>query len=496
MHLERPRSSPPAARRLGRAGLLLLLHAAAVSAATITVTTTADLGPSDNGFCDLREAVTAANTDSPSGVSPGECIAGSGDDVITFDLPLPAILPVNLGELDLTENVALVGPGASELTLEAQGLSRLLVLWQPSLVDTRTYAVSGVTLSDGWAIAPYQGFGANDGGGILSNASTLTLSDVVFANNLAQDVGGAIYWEGNFGTLTIERSTFHGNRSTSAVLAGGGGALGVDSGNLVVRDSLFDGNAADGDNPTFSFADDDGGAIWIWATSTLTVERSTFTNNTARGAGGAIAVGSFGATTYDVAGEIRHSTFTGNQADLDGDGDADGGAIRIFDNLSTTTLFNTLVAGNSDGAATPAPDIAGADLLSAGYNLVGIRRGSAAASFPAGLPNAAQDWVGTNGSPLDPGLLSLSDYGGPTETVALDAGSVAIDHGSCPAEVADQRGYANASTQMRAVDDVTVTDSDDGCDIGAYERLAVAAGTLWADGFETGDTSLWSAAAP
>jgi hypothetical protein len=479
------------------AAILALFAASGLSAATITVNTTTDLGPADDGVCELREAVTAANSDAASGASPGECPAGSGDDVIAFDLALPATIALNFGELALTENATVAGPGAGALTISAQGFSRVFVLWQPSLVDLRAYELSGLRLTGGLALAAYQGFGANDGGAILAKFATLTLRDLVFEDNFAQDAGGAIFWEGDDATATVERSIFRRNHATNVVLTGGGGAIAADGGNLTVRDSLFEANAAEGDDAAFPSGDADGGAISIWATGSLVVERSTFSGNTARGAGGAIAIGSFGATTYDVPGTIRHSTFVGNQADTDGDGDRDGGGIRVFDNLATTTLTNSLVAGNADQAAIPAPDIAGAGLLSGGHDLIGVRRGTAAANFPAGLPNANGDWVGSNATPLDAGVLPLADNGGPTPTVALDlaAASPAIDHGSCPGELADQRGCLNPSTLARPVDEPTIADTGDGCDIGAFE-LGALAPALFADDFESGDTSIWSSTFP
>jgi CSLREA domain-containing protein len=56
---------------------------AAHAAATITVTTQSDV-TADDGECTLREAIIAANDDTASGVTAGECIAGSGADTIEF----------------------------------------------------------------------------------------------------------------------------------------------------------------------------------------------------------------------------------------------------------------------------------------------------------------------------------------------------------------------------------------------------------------------------
>jgi len=70
---------------------------------TITVNTTADPGPTAD--CDLRDAITAANTELPV----NGCIAGTGTDTINFDLSgtitlgsaLPAIANASPGSLTI-----------------------------------------------------------------------------------------------------------------------------------------------------------------------------------------------------------------------------------------------------------------------------------------------------------------------------------------------------------------------------------------------------------
>ena len=65
----------------------LLLAPASARANTITVNTTADVTAND-GQCTLREAITAANTNTASGAMAGECAAGAaGLDTITFAIP-------------------------------------------------------------------------------------------------------------------------------------------------------------------------------------------------------------------------------------------------------------------------------------------------------------------------------------------------------------------------------------------------------------------------
>ena len=61
-------------------------------------------------------------------------------------------------------------------------------------------------------------------------------------------------------------------------------------------------------------------------------------------------------------------------------------------------------------------------------------------------------------------LAALANNGGPTPTMALLAGSPAIDQGSAVAGVAtDQRGFS------RVVDFTSILNSGDGSDIGAFE---------------------------
>ena len=76
--------------------------------ATMTVNSTDDVANGTDGKCTLREAITAANTDTASGAVAGECVAGSGDDAIFFSvmgtINLQSALP------DITTAMAANGP--------------------------------------------------------------------------------------------------------------------------------------------------------------------------------------------------------------------------------------------------------------------------------------------------------------------------------------------------------------------------------------------------
>ncbi len=85
---------PPTGSTLRRLSIPLIVVLGALAAfapgawaTDIEVNTAADGTPADNGNCTLREAITAANSDTASGLMTGECEAGSGGDNIFFDNP-------------------------------------------------------------------------------------------------------------------------------------------------------------------------------------------------------------------------------------------------------------------------------------------------------------------------------------------------------------------------------------------------------------------------
>jgi hypothetical protein len=130
---------------------------------------------------------------------------------------------------------------------------------------------------------------------------------------------------------------------------------------------------------------------------------------------------------------------------------------------SGATLFNTVVALNKDAYTGRPDDVADnpyVDLLSSAsaYNLIGT--GGSGGLQDQSIDPEHHNQVGI----ADPGLaVDLADNGGPTQTVALQPGSPAIDNGNndlIPAGLQlDQRG----SGFLRIVNGTV--------DIGAYEFL-------------------------
>ena len=336
-----------------------------------------------------------------------------------------------------------------------------------------------------------------DGGGLFNTGGRLTLLETTVANNTANAGGGLKIINGSVvisqSALLTNTAISHGggllmdggslmvvNTSVADNTTGADGAGFNIAGNLVVRNSQFVGNYAAGlgggvlvvegtaeiSNSTFTQNQSWGlaGGAGIFnggLSSTMTISNTTIAYNYADGAGGAVFNGSGGTLT------VINSTLAHNQAANGGGLWSDGVAtlrhVTIYSNTAdgqggglylpggTLNLFHTIVAANTSNVAA-GPDISGT-VNSLGYNVVADTTDAALTGDPTGnLINGAA-------MPLNPG--PLQDNGGPTWTVALGAGSVAINAGNpafSPPPMFDQRGTGFA----RVLDGVI--------DIGAYER--------------------------
>ena len=127
---------------------------------------------------------------------------------------------------------------------------------------------------------------------------------------------------------------------------------------------------------------------------------------------------SSGGGIENVSGMVNltNSTISNNQANANGGG--------IYNYFGTVNSKNSIIAGNT---ASEGPDFSGS-LTSQGYNLIGSISGISG--------NISSDIINPN-----PLLGPLANNGGPTQTLALLAGSPAIDKGSAVDGVStDQRG--------------------------------------------------------
>jgi CSLREA domain-containing protein len=236
--------------------------ASPVYAAAILVSTTDD-SMGQSGECSLRDAIVAANTNSPvAGCAAGE--AGTVDnlilDYISGSITLVADLP------KITEEVSISGPRADELSIDGSFLYRIFQVElggvdpQPPYNDT--FRVSDLTLEKGATNS------SGRGAAIHIRFATAFVSDCHLALNRARN-GGAITVD--WGTLHVRRSAFFENSATSI-----GGAILVHASQAHIVNSTFYANHAEfAGEALYNASNDEAGLV----VSRTTVNNSTLVNN-------------------------------------------------------------------------------------------------------------------------------------------------------------------------------------------------------------------------
>ncbi len=291
-----------------------------------------------------------------------------------------------------------------------------------------------VTLTGCKFVANYAG----DGGSGLDNQGSATLVNCSFNDNTAGNGSyGALY---NGGTAKLTNCTFSDNTAEPNVFLGSGGGGGglYNDGKVTLANCTFTDNTAQY-----------GGGLYNDATAKLT--NCTFSHDTATEYGGGV---------YNNATmNLTNCTFN---RDLAGPNYYGGGLYNnddaalvscTFANCSATygggvsneyylSLINTIVARNT--ATGGGPDV---------YNDTSVSNGNYFVTLTSrghnliGETDDTSDWVGTDlvgtiAKPLDPNLGLLASNGGPTQTIALLPGSVAIGKGTRVQGITtDQRGF-------------------------------------------------------
>jgi Right handed beta helix region len=408
---------------------------------TVDATTDVDDGNYSAGHLSFREALKLANT--TLGTS----------DTIAFD---PAVftsattITMTGGQFSILDPVTINGPGANQLTIDANNLSRHFNI-DVAGSSGNAVSISDLTLTRGNSV------GAN-GGSIYDNDEILTLSNVILTKNtctlsggaiaLAKteaglaisdcsikqnsstapastvNGGGALFVLGH-SSVSIIRSTFSGNTSTNAA----GGVYLFNGGTVLIQETTLSDNSAAGN----------GGAITVWS-STLTVINSTIAGNTAT-LGGGIRINSIANLT------LNNCTVATNSASGWGGGISVGGSIAIV-SLSSTIVATNVCAVAAD-ISTP-----GSFAIGGGNNLIGV-------ADQGGFTLTGSNKTGMQSNPLDPLLATLGAYGGPTLTMGLLSGSPAIDVGTDNGYSFDQRGTGFARKIGASAD------------VGAFEGVVV-----------------------
>ncbi len=472
--LPRRRSGRIDPQRLGF-GACLWAAALGAHANTLQVTSLADSGAGS-----LRQAIADA--------APGDSIAFAAGLTGTIYL-----------DSTLTMNKSLHVVGGPGIALDGRDAVRVLSVGSGVTLTLDSLAVQHGQASDGGGIlsdgnlvlnacSVRNNHAGNRGGGIFISAGNYTITAIDISGNSAGGEGGGLLdlgtaassidssiISGNMAAsqgggirhasgkaLTVGYSLVTGNTLASAGTTLGGGISNQDS-PMTVHDSIISGNKAryaggiyvvrvssssslqlDRSLVTGNTAESDGGGIFVFGAN-MTALNSTVANNLAdAGTSGGIGIQNTSGSTASV--QLQLSTVAFNRSA------GAGGGISVIS--GTLNLKNSLLAGNT---ATANPDLSGS-FTSLGYNLVQTRGGSIG-YVASDLPNAT-----------DPKLLPLAFNGGASATAALQAGSPAINaipSAICGGVTVDQRGYRRPAGN---------------CDIGAYDSEAVA--VLFADGFE------------
>lgn len=300
-------------------------------AASFTVTRSDDVkrGACNVGDCSLREAIIAANT--AGGANTITLPAG------TYSLSLTGADEdaAATGDLDITAGTLMIsGAGRNTTIIDGGQIDRIFDLFKET-----TVSINGVTLRNGKGnIADTSNFSqANGGGAIRAYESNLTLTSLLLTQNTSASHGGAIAFNNTyFGrpirtTLTMSDTIVRNNLATingGGMMVGGGATVNVTNSSMISNTARATSSGSGGrygggglyvaqgftpiggdfqdtvvtiKNSTFedNFTSDKNGAGQIsgaaWGgaihleTSTVTISKSTFTDNKAEGrSGGAI----------------------------------------------------------------------------------------------------------------------------------------------------------------------------------------------------------------
>ncbi len=194
-----------------------------------------------------------------------------------------------LGDLDILDDVTLLGEGASSTLIDALSQDRVL-----HVLNGQTADVRGVQLRHG---------SVSGAGGAVLNAGTLTLTQSVVTQSTAGGAGGAIE---NTGTLKLFASTVSDNQAGTI-----GGALHA-SGDVEIVNSTLSGNRASG-----AF----GGGLYFIANTAAEINNSTIAFNTSTGKGGGLFAESsafIGQNAPRLTNSILAKNTSGSEADCSG----------------------------------------------------------------------------------------------------------------------------------------------------------------------------------
>ena len=345
--------------------------------------------------------------------------------------------------LSLFPGFNLQGVGANSTILSGANEYPVVSVSSGSDGTTPPNRISGLTIANGNTTPPASELGS----GIL-NFGNLIIDNSVIRDNQATRSGGGIAnvrlptsTGANEGVLVINNSIISGNRAGAD-----GGGISNNGGTVTINNSTIFGNAADDDGGGVNNGNDGG---------TVTINNSTIFDNFAIETGGGVS--------NESIMTIANSTLVGNTTSA-----GRGGGVLNDIEASQLTIISSLISGNqaASGSGNNVFNV-NAGTISTSNSLFG-QSGNAGI---LGFTPAASDIVPS--VPITQIVsTSLGNNGGSTPTLALLAGSPAIDAGS--GSGLDQRGLAVSGIAR---------------DIGAFEFQDGSGGSSSGSGNSSDDSS-------
>jgi predicted outer membrane repeat protein len=325
--------------------------------------------------------------------------------------------------------------GGNTITLSGNNASRLFEVESGGNLTLKGITLTkGYAAGDGGAIASYgtlnitnskflnNATSSNGNGGAIVSFGTLNITNSEFADNIAAN-GGALYPTGGNAVTTIVGSQFHDNATTSTT-NGWGGAIYMSAGASVTIDSSILGtNQAQ-----------IGGAVLLYAASTkLTVTNSVLNQNYASVGGGGLDIG------YQTAATLTNVTISSNQSGHNGGGISNAGTLTLTNATLNRNQATQWGGGlyNYDGPAmltnvtlsdnSATPDGAGGGIFNLDVvTLINVTLSGNTAGDGGGIFNSSSGGINVQNTLVAKGASGSSCYG-----LSLGGGFNLSDDTSC-----------------------------------------------------------------